>query len=139
MAQAIAWVVVLALHGGLIALGVVTVVISLAGQVSRLIIVHRLLPWFHLSLRRFDHSLLRMFAMASGWFSLVEISKAVVNLSDVLIVGAAAGVRDAAVYAVAQRLGLLPIEIIRPARQPSFTKAGQLEARQRRRNAPEHG
>ena len=132
VAQAIAWVVVLALHGGLIALGVVTVVISLAGQLSRLIIVHRLLPWFHLSLRRFDRSLLRMFAMASGWFSLVEISEAVVNLSDVLIVGAAAGVRDAAVYAVAQRLGLLPIKIIQPRTYLLFTKAGQLEARQRR-------
>ena len=132
VAQAIAWVVVLWLHGGLIALGVVTVVISLAGQVSRLILVHRLLPWFHLSLRRFDRSLLRMFAMASGWFSLVEVSEAVVNLSDVLIVGAAAGVRAAAVYAVAQRLGLLPIKIIQPRTYLLFTKAGQLEARQRR-------
>ena len=97
VAQAIGWVVVLYLHGGLIALGVVTVVISLAGQVSRLIIVHRLLPWFHLSLRRFDRALLRMFSVASGWFSLIEISEAVVNLSDVLIVGAAAGVRAAAI------------------------------------------
>ena len=33
-------------HGGLIALGVVTVAISLVGQLARLIMVHRLLPWF---------------------------------------------------------------------------------------------
>ena len=53
VAQAVGWVVVLWLHGGLIALGVVTVAISLVGQVSRLILVHRLLPWFRLSLRKF--------------------------------------------------------------------------------------
>ena len=131
VAQAVAWVVVLYLHGGLIALGVVTVVISLAGQVSRLIIVHRLIPWFRLSLRRFDRALLRMFSVASGWFSLIEISEAVVNLTDVLIVGAAAGVRAAAIYAVAQRLGLLPLKIVQPRSYLLFTKAGELEARQR--------
>ena len=118
VAQAVAWVVVLYLHGGLIALGVVTVVISLAGQVPRLIIVHRLIPWFRLSLRRLDRALLRMFSVASGWFSLIEISEAVVNLTDVLIVGAAAGVRAAAIYTVAQRLGLLPLKIVPAAQLP---------------------
>jgi O-antigen/teichoic acid export membrane protein len=132
VAQAIGWVLVLYLHGGLIALAIVTVVISLAGQVSRFIIVRRLLPWFRLSLRRFDRSLLRMFSLASGWFSLIEISEAVVNLSDVLIVGAAAGVRAAAIYAVAQRLGLLPLKIVQPRSYVLFTVAGQLEARQKR-------
>ena len=38
----------------------------------------------------------------------------------------------APVYAVAQRLGLLPIKIIQPRTYLLFTKAGQLEARQRR-------
>jgi O-antigen/teichoic acid export membrane protein len=43
LGQAIGWVVVLVVfHGGLIALGVVTVAISLLGQVSRMVIVHRL-------------------------------------------------------------------------------------------------
>lgn len=129
VSQAIGWVVVLWLHGGLIALGVVTVAISLVGQVSRLIIVHRLLPWFHLSLRGFDRGLLRMFSLASGWFSIIQVSDAIVSLSDVLIVGAVAGVRAAAIYAVAQRLGLLPIRIIQPRTFVLFTKAGQLAAR----------
>lgn len=52
VAQAIGWVVVLSLHGGLIALGVVTVVVSELGQVSRVIMIHRLLPWFRVSLRK---------------------------------------------------------------------------------------
>ncbi len=66
VAQAIGWVVVLWLHGGLVALGIVTVAISLVGQVSRLVIVHRLLPWFRLSLRRFDRGIVRTFTSASG-------------------------------------------------------------------------
>jgi O-antigen/teichoic acid export membrane protein len=132
LAQAAGWVVVLSLHGGLIALGVVTVAISLLGQVSRLVIVHRLLPWFRLSLRRFDRSLLKIFSVTSGWFSIMEFSDAVVNLSDVLIVGAAAGVRAAAIYAVALRLGQLPIKIVQPRTYLLFTRVGQLEARQKR-------
>lgn len=131
LAQGVGWVVVLALHGGLIALGVVTVAISLVGQVSRLVIVHRLLPWFRLSLRRFDRGLLKIFSVTSGWFSIIEFSDAVVNLSDVLIVGAAAGVRAAAIYAVALRVGQLPIKIVQPRTYLLFTRVGQLVAREK--------
>jgi O-antigen/teichoic acid export membrane protein len=130
--QAIAWVIVLWLHGGLIALGVVTVVISLLGQVSRQVMLHRLLPWFRLSLRRFDRALVRTFTSAAGIYSVVQIADAVIALSDVLIVGAVAGVRPAAVYAVAQRLGLLPVRIAQPRTYPLFTSAGQLAARDNR-------
>ncbi len=130
--QGIGWVIVLRFHEGLIALGVVTVTISLAGQVSRLVMVHRLLPWFRISLRRFDRSIVRSFSSASGWYSIVEVSEAVIGLSDVLIVGAAAGVRAAAIYAVAQRLALLPLRIVQPRTFVLFTKAGQLAARDNR-------
>jgi O-antigen/teichoic acid export membrane protein len=132
VAQALGWVVVLWLHGGLIALGAVTVAISLAGQASRGVMVHRLLPWFHLSLRRFDRSLLRTFTAASGRYSVLQVADAVIALSDVLIVGAAAGVRAAAIYAVAQRLGLLPARIVQPRTTLLFSKAGQLAARDNR-------
>ena len=129
VSQAIAWVIVLALHGGLVALGVVTVAISLAGQASRLVMLHRQLPWFRLSVRRFDRGLLRTYTALSGWYSLTEISSAVIDLSDVLIVGAAAGVEAAAVYAVAQRLGPLPLRIVQPRIYTLFTAASELSAR----------
>ncbi len=132
VAQAVGWVVVLSLHGGLIALGAVTVAISLIGQVSRLVMVHRLLPWFRLSLRRFDLSIVKTFTAATGWYSLAQVAEAVIGLSDVLIVGAAAGVRAAAVYSVAQRLALLPQRIVQPRTALLFTKAGQLAARDNR-------
>jgi O-antigen/teichoic acid export membrane protein len=70
-----------------------------------------------------------MFSVASGWFSMIEFSDAILSLADVLIVGAAAGVRAAAIYAVAQRLGLLPVKIIQPRTYLMFTKASQLAAR----------
>jgi O-antigen/teichoic acid export membrane protein len=129
VAQGIGWVVVLGLHGGLVALGAVTVAISLVGQVSRLVIVHRLLPWFRLSLRRFDRSIVRSFTSASGRYTVVQLADVVLSLSDVLIVGAVAGVRSAAVYGVAQRLGLLPVRIVQPRTSLLFAKAGQLAAR----------
>lgn len=94
--------------------------------------VHRLLPWFRLSLRRFDRAVVKAFTRATGWYSLAQISQAVLGLSDVLIVGAAAGVRAAAIYAVAQRLALLPQRIVNPRLVLLFTKAGQLAARDNR-------
>jgi O-antigen/teichoic acid export membrane protein len=127
--QAIAWVIVLSLHGGLVALGIVTVAISLVGQVSRLVIAHRLLPWFRLSLRRFDRAIFKTFTAATGWYSLAQVAQAVIGLSDVLIVGAAAGVSSAAVYAVAQRLAPLPARVVQPRSALLFTKSGQLAAR----------
>ena len=114
ISQAIGWIVVLWLHGGLIALGVVTVVMSMVGQASRLIMVRRLLPWFRFSFRGFDRSLVKRFTTASSWYSVGQVADAVLTLSDVLIVGAAAGVRAAAVYAVAQRLAQLPLKVVSP-------------------------
>ena len=129
VSQAVGWVIVLSLHGGLIALGIVTVAVSLVGQVSRLVMVHRLLPWFRLSLRRFDRDVVKRFTAATGWYSLAQISEAVIGLSDILIVGAAAGVQAAAIYSVGQRLALLPQRIVQPRSALLFTKAGQLAAR----------
>lgn len=129
VAQAIGYVVVLGFHGGLVALGAVSVAISLVGQVSRLVIVHRLLPWFRLSLRRFDRSIVRAFTSASGRYTVVQLASVVLSLSDVLIVGAVAGVRSAAIYGVAERLGFLPTRIVQPRTSLLFAKAGQLAAR----------
>src|SRR5258707_1184327 len=47
--QAVAWTIVLGSGGGLLALGIVTVVISLVGQASRYVLLRRLVPSFSLS------------------------------------------------------------------------------------------
>jgi O-antigen/teichoic acid export membrane protein len=129
VAQACGWVLVLWLHGGLIALGVVTVVISELGQLSRVIMIHRLLPWFRLSLRQFDRHIVKTFTAASGWYSVGQISDAVLYLADVLVVGAAAGVSAAAVYSVAQRLGQLPLRAVQPRTNVMFATGAELAAR----------
>ena len=69
------------------------------------------------------------FTAATGWYSLAQIAQAVIGLSDVLIVGAAAGVSSAAVYAVAERLAPLPARVVKPWSALLFTKSGQLAAR----------
>jgi O-antigen/teichoic acid export membrane protein len=129
VAQAIGWVIVLSLHGSLVDLGIVTVAISLVGQFARMVMLRRLLPGFRLSPRQFDRSMVRSFTVTSGWYSLAEVSLAVIGGADVLIVGAAAGVGSAAIYSVAQRLGQLPLRIVEPRVYLLFTQAGSLAAR----------
>jgi len=129
VAQAFGWWIVLSLHGGLVALGIVTVAISLVGQIARMQMLRHLLPRFRLSLRQFDRGLVRSFTITSGWYSMVQASDAILGGSDVLIVGAAAGVRAAAIYSVALRLGQLPVRIVQPRVYLLFTQAIQLAAR----------
>jgi O-antigen/teichoic acid export membrane protein len=127
--QAVAWVIVLELHGGLIALGVVTVSIGLCGQLGRFFIVRHIVPRLSVSLRAFDRSILRSFFGLSGWFSLSEISSAVIGGVDVIIVGIVVGVRGAALYAVGQRIASLPGQASSPPSAVVFPYAGQLAGR----------
>jgi O-antigen/teichoic acid export membrane protein len=129
LSQAAGWVVVLSLHGGLVALGIVTVAVSLVGQLVRMAMLHHLLPAFRLSPRQFDRGMIRSFTVISGWYSLQEVSFAVIGGADVLIVGAAAGIRSAAVYSVGQRLGQLPVKIVEPRVNLLFTQTGTLATR----------
>jgi O-antigen/teichoic acid export membrane protein len=127
--QAIAWVVVLQLHGGLVALGVVTVVIGLCGQGARYLLARRLVPQLSVSLRAVDRSILRSFLGLSGWFSLGEVSAAVNAGVDVIIVGIVVGVRGAALFAVAARLASIPTQASTPPSLVLFPYAGQMAGR----------
>jgi O-antigen/teichoic acid export membrane protein len=127
--QTISWFVILELHGGLVALGVATVVISLGGQTARFIAARRLMPGFSLSWRGFDRSILRSFTVMSGWFSLMEVSGALINGVDVVIVGIVVGVRGAAIFAVGQRLGTLPSKMVGPPTAVVFPFAARLAGR----------
>ena len=77
----------------------------------------------------FDRGLVKRFTTASSWYSVGQVADAVLTLSDVLIVGAAAGVRAAVVDAVAQRLAQLPLKVVSPRTGLLFVKAGTLIAR----------
>lgn len=135
--QAIAWIVLLEMHRGLVALGVATVAISLCGQFSRFLLLRRLVPRLAVSIRSFDRTILRSFATLSGWFSLSEISAAVVGGVDVIVVGIVVGVRAAAIYTVGQRLGTVPGKVLTPPTDVLFPYAGQLAGRGDRKGMDE--
>ncbi len=127
--QTLGWLVVLVLHGGLVDMGIVTVAISLCGQTARFIMARRLIPSLKVSLREFDRTILRSFAVMSGWFSLAEVSGAFIDGMDIIIVGIVVGVRGAAIFAVGQRLGTLPSKIMTPPTAVVIPHAARLAAR----------
>lgn len=123
--QATSWFVVLALGGGLIELGVVTVAISLAGQLSRYLLLRRLLPHLSLSPRYLDRQLIRSLSGLSGWFSVRQITTTVLGQADILVAGIVVGVAAAGVYTVAQRLATLGLTFLQPAVYVYFPHAAQ--------------
>jgi O-antigen/teichoic acid export membrane protein len=133
VAQAVAWSIVLALGGGLVALGVATVALSLLGQLSRFLIARRLLPGISISPRLFDRRQVRPLAGLSVWYALAETSTLVIARLDVVVVGLLLGVPEAAVYAVAQKAAFLVDQVIRPMLRMFFPHSSQLAARRERR------
>lgn len=133
VAQAVAWVIVLALGGGLVALGVVTVALSLVGQLSRFLIVKRLLPDVSVSPRYLDRKLVRPLVGLSAWYALAETSTLAIARLDTVVVGLVIGVPEAAVYAVAQKLAFLVDQVIRPMLRMFFPHSTELAARHDRR------
>jgi O-antigen/teichoic acid export membrane protein len=122
-------VIVLLLHGGLVALGVVTVTIGLGGQIARFLMARRLIPGLHISFRAFDRTILRSFLTVTGWFTLDEITTSVIGGVDLVIVGIVVGVREAGIFAVAQRLATIPVQTGYPPAAVAFPYAGQLAGR----------
>jgi len=126
--QAGAWFVVLALGGNLVALGAVTVGISLLGQLSRAVLFHRLRPGRAVSPRYFDRTLLGRLGRLSGWFMLRQLSAFVAIGVDVIIVGAVVGVEAAGIYAVGLRLASIAGNVVRPMVDVFFPHAANVTA-----------
>lgn len=129
LAQAAAWAIVLAAGGGLVAVGIATVAVSLVGQLARLVLARRLSPDVTVAARFFDRRLIKPLASLSAWFSLATWAKIVIQRLDVVVVGLAVGVRAAALYAVAQKLALLADQTILPLTRTFFPYSSELHAR----------
>ncbi|MFZ0248362.1 MAG: oligosaccharide flippase family protein [Acidimicrobiales bacterium] len=114
LGQALGWFIVIRLGGGLVALGLVTVGVSLVGQLARFVIFRRLLPDLKITPKSFDRRLVRSFAGLSGWFSVSQLVFLAVNTIDVVIVGAVVGVAEAGIYAVGLRLSTLASSAVTP-------------------------
>lgn len=126
--QAVAWIVVLLNGGGLVALGVVTVVLSLGGQLARFLLARRYVPQASVAPRLVDRALARRFTGLSVWFFVLDMSRVVVIRVDTIVVGLVVGVPAAGVYAVGQRLTLALEQLIEPLTKSFFPHSSTLAA-----------
>ncbi|HWC25060.1 MAG TPA: oligosaccharide flippase family protein [Solirubrobacteraceae bacterium] len=126
--QAIGWTIVLASGGGLVELGIVTVALSLAGQLARFVLARRHVPGTSIAPRLVDRSLVRRFTGLSVWFFVLDMSRVVVIRLDTVVVGLVVGVPAAGVYAVGQRLALALESLIEPLTKAFFPHSSSLEA-----------
>lgn len=126
--QTTAWAVLLALGYGIVALGVATAALGLAGQLARLILARRLIPGASLAPRLFDRSLVRPLAGLSWWMAVADAGRLVIARTDTIIVAAVVSVPAAAVYAVGQKLALLAARAVLAASQMFYPHASHLAA-----------
>lgn len=128
LAQGIGWVVVLALDGGLVALGLTTVGISVIGQASRYVLARRAAGPLPLSRRTVRRGLVTQMSKLSGWFAVSDLNRIVVQRVDVFIVAAIAGVVPAGIYAAGQKLALLVLRASEPLSATLFPHSARLRA-----------
>jgi O-antigen/teichoic acid export membrane protein len=126
--QAVAWTVVLAAGGGLVELGVVTVALSLGGQLGRFLLARRYVPGASVAPRLVDRAMARRFTGLSAWFFVLDLSRVVVIRLDTVVVGLVVGVPAAGVYAVGQRLTLALEQLVEPLTKSFFPHSSSLSA-----------
>jgi glycosyltransferase involved in cell wall biosynthesis/O-antigen/teichoic acid export membrane protein len=128
LAQASAWTVIIALGGGLVAIGVATITLSFVSQLVRYAMVRRLTGGFPLRRSNVDRSLVRPLMSMSSWIAVTDFSEMVINRIDPLVVGLVAGVPQAGIYAVGQKLASLAGRFTVPAVSMFFPHASELSA-----------
>lgn len=128
IAQAVAWTIVLLSGGGLVALGIVTVALSLCGQLARFLLARRHVPAMSIAPQRVDRLLARRFTSFSVWFFVLDLSKVAMIRLDTVVVGLSVGVAAAGVYAVGQRLTLALEQLVEPLTKAFFPHSSALAA-----------
>jgi O-antigen/teichoic acid export membrane protein len=130
VARAVAWILVLVAGGGLLALGIVTVVLGLLRQIARFVIFKRLVPHISVHPRHFDRDFLRVMARPASWFALSGFVGNFRDYARVLVLGIVRNIATAGVFAVGENLSLLGSKIQGPATQQFFPHAATLTGRQ---------
>jgi O-antigen/teichoic acid export membrane protein len=126
IAQAVAWTVVLLTGGGLLALGIVTVFISLGGQVERYLLLRRLLPNLSMGPSRVERSLVRSLASPAVWYALGDSLSNFRDEASVLLLGLIQNVASSGVFAVGEKLATLGTQMGIPVTDPFFPHAAAL-------------
>jgi O-antigen/teichoic acid export membrane protein len=128
IAQAVAWTIVLLSGGGLVELGIVTVALSLSGQLARYLLARRHVQGVSIAPALIDRALARRFTGISVWFFVLDLSKVALIRLDTVVVGLAVGVGAAGVYAVGQRLTLALEQLVEPITKAFFPHSSALAA-----------
>lgn len=128
LAQAAAWTVIILLGGGLIALGVATVTLSLVGQFARYWLVRRKIGENPLRRRYFSKRLVHTLLGMSSWLALNEVSDMVILELDGIVVGLIAGLPQVAIYLVGQKLAGLGNGVTAPVTKLFYPHAASLAA-----------
>ena len=128
IAQAVGWIVVIALGGGLIPLGICLLGFSLLGQLSRYLFARRLLGTNVLKRRYFDRKLVRTLLSMSGWLAVHEVAITVIGQIDSIVVGIVVGVPEAGIYAVGLKLASLTKSLTDAVQAIFYPEASRLAA-----------
>jgi len=127
-AQAAAWTIILAFGGGLIEIGIATVAFSLTSQVVRYTMVRRLTGGPVLTWRFFDRSLVKPLLTVSGWIAGTDVGGVIIYRIDPIVVSLVAGVPQAGIYAVGQKLAGLIGQLTGPALGMFYPHSSELAA-----------
>jgi O-antigen/teichoic acid export membrane protein len=128
VAQVISWVVIIALGGGLVPIGIATITFSLASNVVRYALVRRLLHGAPIRRSTFDRGLIKPLVSMSGWIALGDLVELVTLRLDPVVVAFVAGVPAVGVYAVGQKLSAFVERFTGPALSMFFPHASELSA-----------
>jgi O-antigen/teichoic acid export membrane protein len=127
--QAVGWIVILALGGGVVALALMTLAVNVLAQGVRFLWLRRLVPGVAIARRFFDRNLVRPIASFSGWVGATDLSDVVINRVDLITVGVAVGVPEAGIYSVGQKLVWLIPRFVSPIVQMYFPHSSELAAK----------
>jgi O-antigen/teichoic acid export membrane protein len=128
LAQATSWVVILALGGGLVAIGAATLTFSLASHVARYLIVRRQSGEPVVTFRAFDRNLIKPLATMSSWMAVGDILELVTLRLDPLVVAFVAGVPAVGIYALGQKLSGFVESFLAPVLSSFYPHASELSA-----------
>jgi O-antigen/teichoic acid export membrane protein len=124
----VAWAAILALGGGLIAIGTAAIVLHVFSEVAMYFVAGRLLAGRAIERRNFDRTLVRPLLSLSGWLAVAQFGGVLIARLDTAIVGVVAGVPQAGIYAVGAKLASLSGRFTFPAVSVFFPYAADLAA-----------
>ncbi|HVV52165.1 MAG TPA: oligosaccharide flippase family protein [Polyangia bacterium] len=128
LAQVVSWIVIIALGGGLVPLGIATLTFSVTSNFVRYAMVRRLLGGVHIGRSTFERPLVRPMLAMSSWIAVSDLVEIVTLRLDPVIVALVGGIPQVAVYSVGQKLSAFVERFTGPALAMFFPHAAALSA-----------